>query len=120
GDSPVFVTARPDLHGRLAAGSGPQLPSTTLDRLLHKTRMPFAEQARLLIADGDRYLTHGDPASAQRPYRRAIAVAPVGTIESGTARARVQQLVVVGTKQRSELGPVIAELTMLSREEGGN
>jgi len=57
GDSPVFETERPDLLDRLAAVSGPQVASTTLDRLLHKTRMPFAEQARLLIADGDRYLT---------------------------------------------------------------
>ena len=120
GDSPVFETERPDLLDRLAAVSGPQVASTTLDRLLHKTRMPFAEQARLLIADGDRYLTHDDPPAAQRRYQRAIGVAPVGTIESGTARARMQQLVVVGTKQRGELGPVIAELTMLSREEGGN
>src|SRR5207249_10345454 len=107
-----FETERPDLLDRLAAVSGPQVASMTLDRLLHKTRMPFAEQARLLIADGDRYLTHGDPALAQRRYQRAIAVAPVGTIESGTARARVQQLVVVGTKRCIELVSVIAVLTM--------
>ena len=120
GDSPVFETERADLLGRLAAVGGPEVASTALDRLLHKTRMPFAEQARLLVADGDRYLARGDPAPAQRSYQRAIVVAPAGTTEAGTARARLQQLLVVGARQRGDLAPVITELTLLSREEGGN
>jgi len=120
GDSPIFETERADLLGRLAAVGGPGVASTALDRLLHKTRMPFAEQARLLIADGDRYLTLGDPAPAQNRYLRAITVAPAGTTEAGTARARLQQLLVVGARQRGDLAPVITELTLLSREEGGN
>src|SRR5207237_10755064 len=38
----------------------------------------------------------------------------------GTPRARRRQLLGGGAKQRSALGPVIAELSVLSREEGGN
>ena len=120
GDSPIYETERPELLAQLAGVGGPELASKTLDRLLHKSRMPFAEQAQLLLADGDRHLTAGDLPGAQSRYQRAVLTAPAGAAESGTARARLQQVLVVGAKQRADLAPVMTELTALTHEEGGN
>jgi tetratricopeptide (TPR) repeat protein len=120
GDSPLYETERGEILNRLAAVATPEMATRALDRLLRKTRMPLAEQARLLLADGDRYLTRGDRISARRRYVRAMAVAPAGTAEAGTAHVRLQQVLIAGARQRSDLVPVVEELTALSREEGGN
>ena len=120
GGDPTFEVERADLLAQLAAVGGPPMASATLDRLLAHSRMPFAEQARLLIADGDRRAAQGDYQAADARYRRAMAVTDPMSSEAGMARVRVQRLLVVQATQRSDLAPVIAELRDLSRAETGN
>ena len=120
GADPNLETERADLLAQLAAVGGPEMASATLDRLLLHARIPFAEQARLLIADGDRRAARGDYQAAEERYRRAIAVADPVSNEAGVARVRVQRLVIAQATQRGDLVPVIEELSRLSRSEGGN
>ncbi|HEV2672650.1 MAG TPA: hypothetical protein VGU74_16270 [Gemmatimonadales bacterium] len=119
GGDPTFEVERADLLAQLAAVGGPAMASATLDRLLTHARIPFAEQGRLLIADGDRRAAQGDYQPADARYRRAIAVTDPVSSEAGVARVRVQRLLVVQATQRSDLTPVIAELTDLARVETG-
>jgi hypothetical protein len=118
-DARLRDTERADFLADLAAVGGADAASAALDRLLGRARLPFAEQARLLIADGDRRLTHGDYDAAAARYREAMAVAPVTTNEAGFARVQVQSVLAARAAQRSDLAPIIEELTRLSREEGG-
>ncbi|MGH8623663.1 MAG: hypothetical protein ACRET3_16150, partial [Burkholderiales bacterium] len=120
GDDPILETERADLLARLAAVGGPEIASATLDRLLTHARIPFDEQARLLIADGDRRAAQGDDQEAGARYRRAIVAAGLTSNTAATAQVRVQRLIVARATQRSDLTPVIAELRDLSRAEGGN
>ena len=119
-EDPILETERADLLARLGAVGGPELASATLDRLLTHARMPFDEQARLLIADGDRRAAQGDYQAAEARYRRAIVVAGLTSTTAAAAHVRVQRLIVVRATQRSDLTPVIEELKNLSRAEGGN
>lgn len=120
GGDPVFEVERAELLGELAAVGGPEMASATLDRLLAREHIPFAEQARLLIADGDRRLAQGDYTPADERYRRAIAVAGLTSNEAATAHVRMQRLFIVQATQTSDLTPVIEELRALARAEGGN
>ena len=120
GGDPTFEIERADLLAQLATVGGPEMASATLERLLAHTRIPFAEQARLLIADGDRRAAQGDYQAADARYRRAIAVTDPVSSEAGMARVRVQRLLVIQATQRSDLTPVIVELRDLSRAETGN
>ena len=118
---PEFETDRADLLARLATapGGGPDSASATLDRLLARgKRIPFQEQARLLIADADRRLAHGHYDAAAGRYRRAAAVAPAATSEAGMAALGIQRVLIAGTRERSELKPIEAELARLSLEPG--
>lgn len=119
GGDPVFETERADLLAGLAEVGGPEMASASLDRLLTHARLPFAEQARLLIADGDRRAAQGDYPAATARYHRAIEVAGLTSSEAATAHVRAQRLNAVQATQRSELTPVIAELTELSRAGNG-
>jgi tetratricopeptide (TPR) repeat protein len=110
---------RADLLAALAAGGGAPLASAALDRQLRDARLPFAEQADLLIADGDRLLVRGARDSAEARYRRAAAVAPRTSPEAGIADVRVQRARIAGATQRRDLEPVVAELTRLVRADGG-
>ena len=119
-DARLREADRADLIAELAAVGGVDAASAALDRLLVRARLPFAEQARLLIADGDRRFAHGDHDAATARYRQAELVAPAATIEAGMARVRAQRVLAARATQRSDLAPVIAELTRLTRaQEGG-
>ena len=120
GDDPIPETERADLLAQLAAVGGPEMASATLDRLLTHARIPFDEQARLLIDDGDRRAAQGDYQEADASYRHAIVVAGLTSNTAGTAHVRRQRLIVAQATQRSDLTPVIEELKDLSRAEGGN
>ena len=109
---------RGDLFATLAVTGGEPLATATLDRQLRDSRLPFAEQGRLLIADGDRLLAGGDLVAAEARYRQVATVAPVVSAEAGAAVVRIQRLRVIRARARSELEPVIAELSRLSRMEG--
>jgi hypothetical protein len=112
-------TERFDLFTDLAGAGGADAASAALDRLLGRARLPYAEQARLLIADGDRRLAHGDREVAAERYRRAVTVAPAATSEAGIAQVRALRVVASGATRRDDLVPVAAELTRLTRTEGG-
>lgn len=115
----AFETERADLLAQLAAIGGVQAASAALDRMLARAkRMPFEEQARLLIADADRRLAHGDHDEAAARYRRATLIAPAATNEAGVALAGVQRVQIARAKQRSDLKPIEAELARLSIEPG--
>jgi hypothetical protein len=118
--APQFEAERADLLAQLAAANGPAAGSAALDKLLVRgKRMPFQEQARLLIADADRRLAHGDHDEAALRYRRAAQVAPVGSNEAGMAAVGGPRISIARARQSSDLKPVEAELARLSAEPGG-
>jgi tetratricopeptide (TPR) repeat protein len=119
GADPTLATERADLLSRLSVVGGPELASATLDRLLTR-RVPFAEQARLLIADGDRRAAHGHYQEAEARYQRAISVGGLTSNEAATAHVRMQRLTIMQATQRSDLVPVIEELRNLSQGERAN
>ncbi len=120
GGDPVFETERAQLLEQLAGVGGLEMGSAVLDRLLARARLPFSEQARLLIADGDRWVRHGDYAAADARYRRAIAVAGIMSDEAATAHVRAQRVAIMQATQIGDLTRVIEELRSLSRAESGN
>ena len=91
--------------------------ATTLDRLL-RGRLPFAEQARLLIAHGDRRLAAGDFAGATARYEQAGRVAPAAA-EAGQARVRQLRVVAVQTTTPEELRLVHEQVAALARPQSG-
>ncbi len=117
--APQFETERVHLLAQLAAVGGHETASRALDRLLARgQRMPFQEQARLLIADADRRRARGDYEEAAARYRRAALIAPVATTEAGAAAVGVQRVSIARAKQPSDLKPIEAELARLSMESG--
>lgn len=119
GADPTLAVERADLLSRLSVVGGPELASSTLDRLLTR-RVPFAEQARLLTADGDRRAAHGHYQEAEARYRRAISVGGLASNEATTAYVRMQRLAIMQATRRSDLTPVIEELRNLSQGERAN
>ena len=114
-----YANERSDLLTRLALATGPEAASTALDRLLARgKRIPFQEQARLLIADGERRFANGDYEAAAERYQRAAAVAPVATSEAGQAALGTQRVLLTDVKDRAGLKPIETELARLSREPG--
>jgi len=118
-DAPLRETDRADLLTELAAVGGADVASAALDRLLARGRLPFAEQARLLIADGDRRFAQSDHDAAAARFRQAESVALAATSEAGIARVRAQRVLAARATQRSDLAPVIVELTRLTHADGG-
>lgn len=119
--APQFEAERADLLAHLATseGGGAEMASLTLDRLLaRRRRMPFQEQARLLIADADRRLAQGDYEAAVARYRRAALIAPVASDEAGAASVGVQRVAIARATQPGDLKPIEAELARLSMEAG--
>jgi hypothetical protein len=117
--APQFETERADLLAEMATAGGPEAASAALDKLLARgRRMPFQEQARLLIADADRRLAHGDYDEAAIRYRRAALVAPVASTEAGVASVGLQRIFIARAGQSSDLKRVEAELARLSLEPG--
>lgn len=116
GEEPTLAAERADLLSRLSIVGGLELASATLDRLLTR-RVPFAEQARLLIADGDRWAVYGQYEEAEARYGRATAIGGLASNEATTAYVRVQRLRIMQATQRRDLEPVIGELRNLSRGE---
>jgi hypothetical protein len=114
-----FESDRPDLLAQLAASAGPEAASVALDRMIRRTRLPLTEQAKLLIADGDRLLAHVAYDAAATRYRRAAAIAPAGTPEAGLALVGQQRVSIARASERSELPPIAAELTRILRVEAG-
>jgi hypothetical protein len=119
--APQFEAERSDLLAQMATAGGPEAASAALDKLLVLgKRIPFQEQARLLIADADRRLTHGDYDEAALRYRRAAQVAPVTSNEAGIAWVGLQRILIARARQSSDLKPVEAELARLSLEPGAS
>lgn len=112
-------TERAALLAELGAAAGADAASQVLDEHLRAARLPFAEQARLLIADGDRQLAEYDAAAALVRYRQAFETASPGTAEAGIARVREQRALVARATEPEHLTGVIAELTRLTREGAG-
>jgi len=101
----------------LLDGLGGDAASGALDRLLTRARVPFADRARLLIADGDRRLAREDFDGAVARYRQAAAAVPVA--EAGVARVRELRVLAARARGRADLGPVVIELTRVAGP-GGN
>lgn len=118
-NGPRFEADRADLLGQLAATGGSEAASAAVDRMLRRARLPFPEQARLLIADGDRRLSHGDYDAAMARYRRAAGLAPAETPEAGMALVGEQRVLIAQASGRTELKPIATELTRLLRVEAG-
>lgn len=117
--APQFEAERAGLLAEMGTAGGPEAASAALDKLLARgKRLPFQEQARLLIADADRRLAHGDHDEAVIRYRRAAQVAAVSSNEAGTASVGLQRIVIARARQSSDLKPVEAELARLSLEPG--
>lgn len=114
-----FSADRADLLVRLAATAGPEAASAALDRLLARgKRIPFQEQARLLITDADRRFASGAYEAAAERYRRAAAVSPPATAEEGLAALGTQRVLLVSARDREDVKPIEAELARLSLEPG--
>ena len=118
-NSPRFESDRADLLAQLAATGGPEAASAALDHMLGRVRLPLTEQAKLLIADAERRLAHGDYDAAAARYRRAADIAPAETAEAGMALVGRQRVVIARATGRSDLPPVAAELARLLRAAGG-
>ncbi len=117
--APRFATERRDLLAQMATTGGPEAASAALHRLLARgRRLPFQEQARLLIADADRRLANADHDEAAARYRRAALVASAATDEAGMAAVGLQRVSIAKARQPSELKPIEAELARLSRGPG--
>lgn len=110
---------RADLFVALAAAGGVKAASTTLDRQLRDTRLPFVEQAHLLLDDGDRLLAAGDREGAEARYRQVGRVVPVTAPEAAIAGVRVQRVALSRARSRDDLVPIVAELARIARTEGG-
>jgi len=112
-----------ELLGALAAVGGADAASAALDRMLgakgRGTRVPFAERARLLIADGDRLLALADYDAAAARYRQAQLAAPAAN-EAGLARVRELRVLAARAVERRDLVPIVAELTRMSRPSAGD
>ena len=106
-----------ELLDGLAATAGADAASAALNRLLARARVPAAEGARLLVADGDRRFARGDLDAAAARYRQAAVTAPVG--DAGVARVREQRVVAARVAARSDLGPVVAEVRRIVRSGDG-
>jgi len=105
------------LDGLGATGdTGAGAASASLDRLLARARVPFADRARLLVADGDRRLARQDFDGAVARYREAAAAAPVGG--AGMAQVREQRVAVARAAGRRDLVPIVGELTRISNAKG--
>jgi hypothetical protein len=112
----AFEIDRADLLARLAAVGGPETASRALDKTLARGRLAATEQARLLLADADRRLDHGDYDVASARFRQAMLVAPVGTMEAGLAQVGLVRVRVSRAATREELVPVVSELTQLGND----
>lgn len=106
-----------ELLSVLATEGGTAVASTALDRMLARGRIRYADEARLLIVDGDRRLAAGDHDGAVARYHAAAAAAPASA-EAGVAQVRVLRVAAVRAAARADLAPVIAELEELSRPSG--
>jgi hypothetical protein len=114
-----YTNDRPDLLTRLSVASEPAAASTALDRLLARgARIPFQEQARLLIADAERRFANRDYDAAAGRYRRAAVLAPVATKEAGLAALGTQRVLLTRVQDRAGLKPIETELSRLSLEPG--
>lgn len=119
GSQRIQETERAALLADLGAAAGADAASRALDQQLRAARLPFAEQGRLLIADGDRQLDEHDAAAALARYRQAFETAAPGTAEAGIARVREQRALVARATGPEDLAGVMAELARLTRERGG-
>ena len=118
-NGPGFENDRAELFAQLAIVGGPDAASAALDRMLERTRIPEAERAKLLTADADRRLAHGDVDAAADRYRRAIVLAPAASPEAGAALVGQQLVSIVRAERRSDLKPIGAELARILRVEPG-
>jgi hypothetical protein len=107
-----------DLLKELATSGAADAASGALDRMLARARVPAKDAAQLLIDDGDRRLAGGDQGGAATRYRQAAAAAPAG--DDGVARVREQGILAARATSRSDLRPIVAEVTRVARAgEGG-
>lgn len=114
-----YAADRPDLLTRFAGSAGSAAASTALDRLLERgKRIPLQEQARLLIADGDRRFTSGQLDAAAERYAQAAAVAPAGTNEARLAEVGTQRARIAAVTSVAGLKPIETDLARLSLEPG--
>ena len=114
-----FESDRADLLAQLAATAGPEAASAALDHMLRRARLPLTEQAKLLLADADRRLAHGDHDAAAARYRHAADIAPADAAEAGIARVGQQRVLIGRSTGRRDLPPIAAELTRILRTEAG-
>ena len=119
GSGPLFETERAELLARFATADGPEAASRALDRMLGHGRLPVVEQARLLTADADRRLGHGDYDAAAARYQRAALIAPDLTTEAGSALVGSQRVLIGRATTRGELASIAAELRRLLRTQPG-
>ena len=118
-----------ELLDGLAIAGGVDAASAALDRMLARARVPSPEQARLLIADGDRRFAAADLDDAAARYRQAAAAAsrgggggggggPVAGAETGaearTASVREQRVLAARAAAPGDLSPIVTELTRIS------
>ena len=119
-DANVWTELLDGLGAAGGEGGGAVAASAALDRLLVRARVPFADRARLLIADGDRRLAREDFDGAVARYREAAAAAPAN--EAGVGRVRGLRVLAARAAGRGDLGPVVLELTRMvgtARGSGG-
>ncbi len=96
--------------------SGPGAASASLDRLLARTRVPFGDRARLLIADGDRRFAGQDFDGAVTRYREAAEAGPVG--DAGVAQLRELRVAVARAAGRQDLAPIVGALKASAAAKG--
>ena len=115
---PLYETERADLLAQIAIAN-PEDASLALDRMLKRGRLPVVDQARLLIADADRWLARGDHDAATMRYQRAVLTVPDLTTEAGAALVGMQRVLIGRATRRSELAAIAAELSRLLRTQPG-
>ncbi len=102
----------------LARAAGPDAASGALDSLLARRRVPAGARARLLLADGDRLVATRRAEAAGARYAAVSDLVP-DSIEGQQARVRRIRALAARADSLPDLVAVSAELSRLTRGEGG-
>jgi len=107
-----------DLLGDLAAapGGGPAAASAALDRLQRRARIPSGGQARLLLADGDRWYDAGALDRARDRYAQVMRLVP-DSAEAAAAAVRDVRTRTARVADLEELAALRQELEAVPRED---
>lgn len=108
-----------ELLQTLALAGGPDVAARALDKMMARgtSRVSNADRARLLIADGDRWLERAELDAAADRYRQAVAASGASG-DASVAHVRELRVTAARAEGRVDLAPIGAELDRVARSGG--